>query len=212
MAYQVASALFRTASRFTQLFVGPRQWKGEGSGQGQHTDRVIATIKASIAQAVDILQVVDGNDNVLFSIDQAGNFKQGGVIGVAQSSKQVTLTAAQIRTLNTAPVAAIPAPGVGNAVVMYGMLFQYKFGTIQFTGGGAINPVHHGATTNLLTGAVAAATVQAATSALVSVGAAAVALPVSVNVGVDIFANTGNFAAGDGTAIVTLFYDIVTQS
>jgi hypothetical protein len=206
------STLARTAARFKQVLIGPTRFKADTTGnQGTRPDRVLLTLQAAPAQSVDVAQVLDSNGNVLFSVDQAGNFKQGGVTGVAQSVKQVTLTAAQIITLNTVPVPLVAAPGAGKAIIVYGMLFQYKFGTIQFTGGGTVNPVHHGAATNLLTGAVAAATIQAAANALVSAGSAAVALPITVNVGIDLLANTGNFAAGDGTAIVTLFYDVVTQ-
>lgn len=124
--------------------------------------------------------------------------------------KTVALSAAQITTLNSVPVALIAAPGAGKVIMVDAMMFQFKYGTVQFTGGGAVSPVYHGATTNLLGGSVAAATIQAAANANISAGAPAAALALTTNAGVDLRAATADFAAGDSTAFVTIWYSVIT--
>lgn len=74
------SALFRTATRFTQLFVGPRVHKTDSSGNtGQRVDRVSATIKGAVGQTADILQVTDSSDVVLFGIGPPGSAGLGAM-------------------------------------------------------------------------------------------------------------------------------------
>src|SRR5689334_8651877 len=89
-------------------------------------------------------------------------------IKATEKISQFTLSAADITSAHSAPVALIAAPGINKAVFPTKAIFQFKYGTVQFTGGGAGQLVFHGATTNLLTGTVLAATVQAAASATIS--------------------------------------------
>lgn len=46
-----------------------------------------------------------------------------------------TLTATQIKTLNSVPVTIIPAPGAGKAIVCFYAGMNYKRGTISFSTG-----------------------------------------------------------------------------
>lgn len=128
---------------------------------------------------------------------------------VVRKSITVALTAAQIIALHSAPVTIIPAPATGKAVFVESCIVSYSYGTVQMTGGGAVNPVYHGATTNLLSGSVAAATIQAAASAVVSCGAPVAALTLTPATAVDLYAASADFAAGDGTATVNMQYTIV---
>jgi len=68
------------------------------------------------------------------------------------------------------------------------------------------------ATTNLLQGGVAAATLQAAANATISCGEEVAALALSTATGIDLYAASGNFAAGNSSAIVTLTYAVLTLS
>jgi len=123
--------------------------------------------------------------------------------------KRVPLTAAQITTLHSAPVSLVSAPGAGKAVIFHWLTFQFTFGTTQFTGGGAVTPVYHGATTDLSgTTGVAAATITGAASATKLLPTVAQA-GITANAGVDLLAATADFAAGDSTAVVTISYSVV---
>jgi hypothetical protein len=127
--------------------------------------------------------------------------------------KRVAVTSAQILALHTAPLSLIPAPGAGKALLYHWMTHQFIYpasGGVQYTGGGAVTPVYHGATADLSgTGGVAAATIQAAVSDTKFLPAIAAA-DVTTNVGIDLEAATANFAAGNGTIVVELCYSIVT--
>jgi hypothetical protein len=116
------------------------------------------------------------------------------------------LTAADITTLFTAALPLVPAGGLNRIHIATRALFQFKFGTVQFTGGGVVNLVYHGAAVNLLTGTVTAGTIQAGVSTTTSLGGPAPGIIAPVNTGIDLVAATANFAAGDGTARLTLWH------
>jgi len=209
----------RQATRFTRLFLRPRVVKQDtqGGDTGVYAGTQLAVLQLPQGQTANALEVQDSTGGVgatgkvLFAVDANGNYSQGGVPGTKQCVAQIALTAAQILTLNTVPVALVAAPGANLAIVVDAMTFQFKYNSIAFTGGGPVNPVFHGATTNLMSGQVAAGTIQAAANACISLGAAANALTLTPNTGVDLYAGTGNFAAGNSTAIVTIWYSIVNQ-
>lgn len=128
---------------------------------------------------------------------------------VTRKVRQMALTAAQILTLNTVPVTLIPAPETGVVLAVRRWLFQFKYGTVQFTGGGIVSLVYHGATAALTTGSVPAATVLAAASSVTDLGgqAGATGLALTSATAIDLYAGTANFAAGNSTAVVTVEYD-----
>ena len=133
-----------------------------------------------------------------------------GIGPIEERTARIALTAAQIKTLHSVPVSLVPAPGAGRVIIFEELLFDFKYNTVQYTGGGVVQPVYHGHTTGLSVGTVAAATVQAAANALVHLAqqASATGLTVLDNTGLDLYAATADFAAGDGTAIVIVNYAI----
>jgi hypothetical protein len=116
-----------------------------------------------------------------------------------------TLTSSDITTLHSVPVSLIGAPGVNKAIEIDKFILEFTAGTVQYTGGGAVNPVYHGATT-ALAGSVAAATITGASNAVVFNDAAGGPVTMPLNTGIDLYAATADFAAGNGTAIVTIWY------
>jgi len=151
-------------------------------------------------------------DLVYKTIVRAPTFIQAGGETFQPRSKRIALTAAQLTTLHSAPVSLVAAPGAGYALVFESLTFQFTYGSVQFTGGGVVMPVYHGATTDLsVTGGVTAATVQAAANATVLVIStpAAGGLPVTSNAGIDLYAASADFAAGNSTAVVTLNYCVL---
>lgn len=179
-------------------------------GDSNAANKVPVVIQGAASQTSDLLGVYDSSQNPLFSIDAAGGAVQAK--NVSQRVVQVTLTAAQIITLHSVPVALVAAPAAGLVILPTALVFQFKYGTVQMTGGGVVGPVFHGATTNLLGGGVAAATIQAAANAIISAGGPATAQALTSATGIDLYAATADFAAGDSTAIVTLSYDLITLS
>lgn len=155
----------------------------------------------------------------------SGNNALNGTVGLIGSDANdqvaypmqagITLTAAQIITLNTAPVTIVPAPGAGLSVVLEGIIIEMNRTATAFTGGGAVGPVYAGATGTFLTAN------QMAASDVTTGGAGQVTryltpaspaggLAITPNTAIQLFAATANFAAGTGTAKVFVTYSVVT--
>lgn len=203
-------AFWRNATRFNRLFVKPHNVKSDTADYGAYTGLQVSVLQLPPGQTANAYEIWDYLGNVLFAVDASGNIIKGGVTSVLNLKKQITLSAAQITTLHSVPVSLIAAPGAGKAVNLESLVFQFKYGTVQFTGGGAVNPVYHSGSTNLLSGQIAQATIQAAANATISAGARAAALALTTNTGVDLLAAGADFAAGDSTAILTVEYDVIT--
>lgn len=132
---------------------------------------------------------------------------------LVQQVAQVSLTAAQLMAMFATPQSVLPAPGAGKVLIVDAITFQFKHGATQFTGGGAISFVYHGTAVTPHTGTVAAATVTAAADDVQYLGpnvTAAIDLQSAINLGLDIKVATAAFATGNGMAIVTVWYSILT--
>ncbi len=130
-----------------------------------------------------------------------------------QQKKTVTLSAANILAMHGAPVSVLPSPGAGKLIVVDAILWQFKNGSTQFTGGGAVSFVYHGTSVTPHTGTVAGATEDAAAPDVQYLGpntSGAIDLETAVGLGLDVTNATAAFAAGNGSAIVTVWYSIVT--
>lgn len=209
-ADQESGANPRNYTRFTLARFKARYRSVVGDSNAANKCPLI--VEGAPNQTEDLIEVYNSSRVGLFSVDANGNVKQGGVVNLTQSVAQVTLTAAQIATLNSVPVSLVAAPGAGIALIAQAMFFQFKFGTVQFTTStGTTQPVYHGATTNLLAGAIAATTIKGSANATISLGGPATATAVTTNVGIDLETSSADFSgSGDSTAIVTLFYDQLT--
>lgn len=126
----------------------------------------------------------------------------------------ITITSAQILTLNTAPVTIIPAPAAGQAIALNNLVIEMIRTATAYTGGGTVGPVYAGITGTYLTNQMAAADVTTAGAAtvprlLVPLDTAGGVL-LAAATAVQLFAATANFAAGTGTMKVYAQYSIVT--
>ena len=136
-----------------------------------------------------------------------------GIGPIEEHTARVALTAAQLRALNTSPANLVPAPKAGQVLIFEELLFDFKYpasGGVQYTGGGVVEPVYHGTTASLSVGAIPAAILTAAASSLTHLAQQASATGITAvdGGGIDLYAATGNFAAGNGTAIVIVNYAI----
>ena len=144
---------------------------------------------------------------------QLTNVGSSALNPLVQQVKQVSLTAAQLIAMYTTPVSILPAPGAGKVLIIDAIAFQFKHGATQFTGGGAVTFVFHGTAVTPHSGNVAASVIQAAADDVLYLGpnvSAAVDLQSAINLGLDIKNATAAFAAGNGTAIVTVWYSVLT--
>lgn len=124
----------------------------------------------------------------------------------------VTVTSAQIKTLNSVPTTILAAPGAGFGLVINTIVFNMVFGTTQYASGGAVSVTYTGNATNLLATTLAANQITSATSTRNWIPAAAGQNAILVNTGLDIKAATGDFTTGDGVLNVTIEYKIVPLS
>ena len=126
----------------------------------------------------------------------------------------VPLSSANILAMNGTPVSILAAPGAGKAIVVDAVLFEFLVGGTQYASGGAVNFQYHGGSATGVFGAVTitAASVNGAASFnqyLQPIGQAT-GQAITANTGIDITNATGAFTTGTGTAIVKIWYSIVT--
>ena len=129
----------------------------------------------------------------------------------------ITLTASQLQNLTSIPVQVVPAPGPGQAIVDMAQQFQYKFGTVAYTpascsdGKFAIyagsNPSAAGFRLNSA-GFLDQTTSQVASGT--NTGTWSTPLSAAQNTPLMV-ANLGSadFAGGDGTVTITVYYTVV---
>lgn len=121
---------------------------------------------------------------------------------------KVTLTAAQIKALNSTPVTLVPAPGAGKVVSIVEINGYLNYGTTQYTGNNNVELRYTDGSGAKVTGDLAYAWLLGAASAAVKAVAAAVT-PV-VNAAVVAAVPSANPTAGDSTVTLEIFYRIVT--
>ena len=117
------------------------------------------------------------------------------------------VTAAELIAMNATPKEILPAPGAGKTIVLLGAVLSYTGGDV-FTGGGTIT-LNMGAVAQTGTVAAATLTTNGASSSInrmVPVGAISVA-----NTALTLTNGTAAFAAGTGTAKVTVYFDILAE-
>jgi len=120
----------------------------------------------------------------------------------------VALTAAQIIAMGTTPVQILPAPGPNRAYLVDSILFQMKPGSVQFTTGGTVSFSYAGGGATINTGnLIPASVINAATGSNTLVPGATATLTVPTNTAINIAASAA-FAAGNGTALVTVRFDV----
>ena len=176
----------------------------------------VALIKATSGDAVQLPTGASVPTGQTLTIASGATLAvSGSVTGITSylSTATVNLTAAQIISLHSVPVTLIATPGSGKALVVHGLLLEMTTTSTGFTGGGVIAPVYHLATAALTGNTIPASVVNAGAGTsytLISIGAQASGLTLSANTGVDLYAASSDFATGTGTAVVQVWYSVIT--
>lgn len=132
------------------------------------------------------------------------------------ASATVALTAAQIKALYDTPVQLIAAPGAGKLVVIDKIVWDIAYGTTQYTAGGAIAAQYgnsaHGVG-DAASSSIAAATLNAVAANEVLSASSTQIVSVKtncINAAVYLSNATADFATGDSTATLYVYYKILT--
>lgn len=155
--------------------------------------------------------LTDSNGNLIAQILTSlasGSFSRG-----PQYVAAVAIPNATTKTLHSAPVLLVAAPGAGSWIEVDSIYLNYLYGTTQFTGGGVIQGAFGSAGSNAATGNVAATFLTGPTAnQVVSLGGSIGSLLSSavLNQGLYLAAATADFAAGDGSLVALVTYRIVT--
>lgn len=172
----------------------------------------------------------DVNGNPLISINRDGSVLAQSIAygdGTSQTtapvsvvnSATVTLSSAQLKALNTTPVVLIPAQGAGTLIVPTAEVFDYKFGTVQYSGNGGLRTRYTGDTNNLFPPSNSNI-VSAAQSVFyinggpgtTGTGTLTLNRTVGNNVSVETFNGGAAYTLGDGTLNITILYQVITLS
>lgn len=130
--------------------------------------------------------------------------------GVKRETLVVSLSAAQIIAMRATPIALIPAPGAGKCVVVNNISVKMETTATQFTGGGAVEFRYTDGSGTKVTADVAAAVVTAgAGTSFTNVRGIEASLTGVVNAAIVVTNATAAFAAGTGTATITIEYHVV---
>ena len=121
---------------------------------------------------------------------------------------KVTLTAAQIKALNTTPITLVAAQGAGTYVSVDEIVATLNYGTTQFTGSNNIEIRHTNGSGAKVTGDLAYAWLNG--SAVAAVKAVSAALTPVANSAIVASVPTANPAAGDSTVTLDVVYRVVT--
>lgn len=132
-----------------------------------------------------------------------------GLIGVTER-KIVTLTAAQVKALNSTPQTLIAAPGAGKCISIDEIVARVNFASIAFTGANAVELRYTDGSGAKVTGDAAAAWLNSSSSTPVKVIGAAVT-PVE-NAAVVAAVPTANPGAGDSTVTFDIIYRTVNYA
>lgn len=130
--------------------------------------------------------------------------------GAQKQTAVVALTAAQLIAMGTTPVSLIAAPGAGKCIIVDNITFKMTTTATGFTGGGAVEFRYTDASGTKVTADVAAAVVTAgAGTSFTNVRGLEASLTGVANAAIVIANADAPFAAGTGTASVTIDYHAV---
>lgn len=126
----------------------------------------------------------------------------------------ISVSSAEILTLNTVPKQLVAAPTAGKVIVVSEIVVSFTVGGAQYASGGDVFPVYSGQTANLFGTSASAligqADVQGAASFIARIGNVTSVPKLLSATAVNLYASTANFTTGTGTMKVFIKYRTVT--
>jgi hypothetical protein len=177
--------------------------------------------RMTTAQKNALTTVVDGmllfdSDLEALQIRQTGAWYSPGTSGLQTNS--FVISNAQVLSMFTTGIILVPAPGVGNAIIVNSVLFNYIFHTADFGAGGGLY-LHYGTTGH---GSVKASGTLANTfmttlgaNSMAGIGAVSGSAGVTsaiTNKALCLTNDTALFNAGGGSLVVTVTYQVYAIS
>jgi len=132
-----------------------------------------------------------------------------GVPAVGLNRKVIAISSAQLLAIKDTPIQLVPAPGAGFMNVPVAILIDMQAGSAAYTdAGGAVSVTQGSWTQALAANTVFTAGIGLRNHQLVDFAAlaTAAATPTNENAALTLAKATNNFAAGNGTALVTVLY------
>lgn len=150
---------------------------------------------------------ITGATNITGALAVTGAVTQNGTV---KQTVTVGLTAAQLIAMGTTPVTLIAAPGSGKCIIVDNISFKMVTTATAFTGGGAVEFRYTNAAGTKVTADIAAAVVTAvAGTSFTNVRGIEALLTGVVNAAIVITNADAAFAAGTGTATLTIDYHVI---
>ncbi len=129
----------------------------------------------------------------------------GSNTGDLMISVKVSLSSAQILSINTTPIEAIAAPGSGKIIIVHSMMSKLTYNSITYSGPAAIQCIYNGTTLGLASNNI----LTFGADKIVG-GSSATNLSMEENTAVDLFAPTSDPTLGNSTIDVYITYQIIT--
>jgi hypothetical protein len=151
--------------------------------------------------------LLDGQQ--VFAHSSAGSAQPGPADCVGLNRKVVAITSAQLLAIKDTAITLLPAPGAGFMIVPIAVLIDMQAGSAAYTdGGGAVSLTQGSWAQALAANTVFLAGIGLRNHQLVDFAAlaTAAATPTNENAALTLTKITNNFAAGNGTALVTILY------
>lgn len=185
-----------------------------GGGEVSINQNGSLTIRSRPDQSIALTgpTTIVGTTTITGATTLTGNSALTGTLtqnGVVKNSTTVSLTAAQIIAMGTTPVELIAAPGAGKCTIVDNITVKMVTTATAFTGGGAVEFRYTDASGTKVTADVAAAVVTAvAGTSFTNVRGIEASLTCTANAAIVVRNPTAAFAAGTGTAVLTIQYHV----
>lgn len=182
----------------------------------QSTTGALCLPRMTVAQIAALPNVVDGM--MAYATDYPGLYvHSNGQWGSSlPSTATVNLTSANITGMYATPVQVLPAPGAGKSYLIFGFGINYTEATAAYTAGGNVtlqfgNTAH--AAAGVVTNTIANTVFNSATNTLAYAtgsGVIVTGTQAYVNTAVYISNASGAFATGAGTAVLVIYYSVIS--
>ena len=167
---------------------------------------IVLQARSDKAIALNSPTTITGATTLTGNTALTGTLTQNSIL---KQTTTVNLSAAQIIAMGTTPVEIVAAPGAGKCTIVDNITVKMVTTATAFTGGGAVEFRYTDASGAKVTADVAAAVVTAgAGTSFTNVRGIEASLTCVANAAIVVRNPTAAFAAGTGTAVITIDYHV----